>query len=196
MNQTLNENERLLEQVINKDIVNIIMNSFVDNAYGNVNECEKYLKLETELLNKNDFIEKEIYDKLFKRHTTLEKHCIPLEVDTQLNQEIFQRDNSMKSQSQIQSSAAVNLGEEAAVLRDLVDHVKANYPLDHSLEYACSGYEPKEQRQKRVKPSTSASGSQPSGNTKKDKIQQTPSSTQKNKVEAHPRKVKSSLKNK
>ncbi|GKA07387.1 hypothetical protein Tco_0686611 [Tanacetum coccineum] len=31
------------------------------------------------------------------------------------------------------------------------------------------------------KPSTSASGSQPSGNTKKDKIQQTPSSTQKNK---------------
>ncbi|GJQ89337.1 retrovirus-related pol polyprotein from transposon TNT 1-94 [Tanacetum coccineum] len=33
-------------------------------------------------------------------------------------------------------------------------------------------------------------------NTKKDKIRQTPSSTQKNKVEAHPRKVKSSLKNK
>ncbi|GJR77691.1 retrovirus-related pol polyprotein from transposon TNT 1-94 [Tanacetum coccineum] len=56
--------------------------------------------------------------------------------------------------------------------------------------------DPKEQGQKRVKPSTSASGSQPSGNTKKDKIRQTPSSTQKNKVEAHPRKVKSSLKNK
>ncbi|GJS36363.1 putative reverse transcriptase domain-containing protein [Tanacetum coccineum] len=48
----------------------------------------------------------------------------------------------------------------------------------------------------RVKPSTSASGSQPSSNTNKDKIQRTPSSTQKNKVEAHPRTVKSSLKNK
>ncbi|GKF98822.1 hypothetical protein Tco_0297605, partial [Tanacetum coccineum] len=51
-----------------------------------------------------------------------------------------------------------------------------------------------------VKSSTSASGSQPSGNTKKDKIQQTPSSTLKNKVEAHPRNhlrnVKSSLQNK
>ncbi|GJS09937.1 retrovirus-related pol polyprotein from transposon TNT 1-94 [Tanacetum coccineum] len=47
-----------------------------------------------------------------------------------------------------------------------------------------------------VKPSTSASRSQPSGNTKKDKIWKTLSSTQKNKVEAHPRKVKSSLKNK
>nr|GEW08183.1 DNA helicase [Tanacetum cinerariifolium] len=48
----------------------------------------------------------------------------------------------------------------------------------------------------RVKPSTSASRSQPSGNTKKDKIQRPPRSTQKNKVEAHPRTVKSSLKNK
>ncbi|GKD59501.1 retrovirus-related pol polyprotein from transposon TNT 1-94, partial [Tanacetum coccineum] len=41
-----------------------------------------------------------------------------------------------------------------------------------------------------------ASGSQPSGNTKKDRILQTQSSTQKNKVEAYRRKVKSSLKNK
>ncbi|GJT91534.1 retrovirus-related pol polyprotein from transposon TNT 1-94 [Tanacetum coccineum] len=47
-----------------------------------------------------------------------------------------------------------------------------------------------------VKPSTSASGSQPLDKTKKYKIRQTPSSTQKNKVEAYPRKVKSSLKNK
>ncbi|GJT65850.1 retrovirus-related pol polyprotein from transposon TNT 1-94 [Tanacetum coccineum] len=47
-----------------------------------------------------------------------------------------------------------------------------------------------------VKPSTSASGSQPSSNTKKDKTQQIPSSTQNNKVEAHPRTIKSSLKNK
>ncbi|GKD37622.1 hypothetical protein Tco_1257829 [Tanacetum coccineum] len=146
--------------------------------------------------------------------------------------------------------------EEAAVLRDLVDHVKANYPLDHTLDSACkytkliqelltnigktcpsinnSGEKlvvvTPENKEKRVrftepvtssgntntktsssinlvsnkpmlsstgvKPSTSASRSQPSGNTKKDKIQQTPSSTQKNKVEAHPRKVKSSLKNK
>ncbi|GJX56020.1 hypothetical protein Tco_0285917 [Tanacetum coccineum] len=47
MNQVLNENERLLEQVINKDIMNIIMNSSMDNASVNVHECEKCLKLET-----------------------------------------------------------------------------------------------------------------------------------------------------
>nr|GEZ24076.1 hypothetical protein [Tanacetum cinerariifolium] len=99
MNQVLNENERLLEQVINKDIVNIVVNSSVDNASVSMHECEKCLKLKTELLNKNDFIKIEIYNKLFKSYTTLEKHCISLEVDTQLNQEIFQRDNSVSNQS-------------------------------------------------------------------------------------------------
>ncbi|GJU95879.1 hypothetical protein Tco_1320635 [Tanacetum coccineum] len=99
INQVLNENEQLLEQVISKDIVNIIVNSSMDNASVKVNACEKCLKLETELLNKTNFIEKETYDKLFKSFTTLEKHCISLEVDSQLNQEIFQRDNSVSNQS-------------------------------------------------------------------------------------------------
>ncbi|GJQ99747.1 putative ribonuclease H-like domain-containing protein [Tanacetum coccineum] len=54
--------------------------------------------------------------------------------------------------------------EEATVLRDLVEPVKSKYPLDYSLESAYS-----------------VSESQPSGNTKKDKIQQTPRGTQKNK---------------
>ncbi|GJW00379.1 retrovirus-related pol polyprotein from transposon TNT 1-94 [Tanacetum coccineum] len=44
-----------------------------------------------------------------------------------------------------------------------------------------------------VRLSTSASGSQPSGNTRNDRIRQTPSSNSKNKVEAHPRNVKYSL---
>ncbi|GJU02892.1 retrovirus-related pol polyprotein from transposon TNT 1-94 [Tanacetum coccineum] len=124
--------------------------------------------------------------------------------------------------------------EEATVLRDLVEHVKSKYPLDHSLEYECRYAKliqellthisktcpsvnnidgklvvvtPKN-KDKRVrftepvtssrntitkttstlnlvsnkpmlssigvKLSTSASGLQPSGNTKKDKNQQTP----------------------
>ncbi|GJS28494.1 retrovirus-related pol polyprotein from transposon TNT 1-94 [Tanacetum coccineum] len=92
MNQVLNENEQLLEQVLSKNIVNIIVNSSVNIASVNVRECEKCLKLETEL--QTDFVEREIYDKLFKSFTTLEKHCISLEVDTQHNQEIFQRDQA------------------------------------------------------------------------------------------------------
>ncbi|GKG17572.1 hypothetical protein Tco_0362529, partial [Tanacetum coccineum] len=99
MNQVLNENDRLLEQAINNDIVNIVMNSTVNNVSGNMLECNKCLQLEIELLNKKDFIEKEIYDTLFKNYTNLEKHCISLEVDSKLNQEIFQRKNSVSNQN-------------------------------------------------------------------------------------------------
>nr|GEV68439.1 hypothetical protein [Tanacetum cinerariifolium] len=99
MNQVLNENERLLEQVINKDIMNIVMNSSVNNASMNMHECKKCLKLKTELLNKKDFIKKDTYDKLFRSSITPEKLCISLEVDTQLNQEIFQRENFVSNQS-------------------------------------------------------------------------------------------------
>ncbi|GJY29369.1 retrovirus-related pol polyprotein from transposon TNT 1-94 [Tanacetum coccineum] len=111
MNQVLNENKRLLEQVINKDIVNIIMNSSVDNASVNVHECQKCLKLETGLLNKKDFIEKNTYDKLFRSYTTLEKHYISLEVNTQLNQEIFQRNNSVSNQSALTFNQYFELNE-------------------------------------------------------------------------------------
>ncbi|GJR18577.1 retrovirus-related pol polyprotein from transposon TNT 1-94 [Tanacetum coccineum] len=335
MNQVLNENERLLEQVLSKDIVNIIVNSSVNNPSVNVHECEKCLQLKTEL--QMDFIEKEIYDKLFKSFTTLEKHCISLEVDSQLNQEIFQRDNSvsnqsapsfdqlfelneLKAQSQEKDMVIKKLKErinalsrktnEDKIKRELEEIETINIELDHRekvlvitalkndlrklkgkalvvnnvtkhpndpemLKINVEPITPKllnkqtthsayikhtqeeatelltnisktcpsvnntneilvvvtlKNKDKRVrftepvtssgntitkttstsnlvsnkpmlsstgvKPSTSTSGSQPSGNTKKDKIWQTPSSTQKNKVEAHPRKVKSSFKNK
>ncbi|GJZ78500.1 retrovirus-related pol polyprotein from transposon TNT 1-94 [Tanacetum coccineum] len=196
MNQVLNENERLLEQVMCKDIVNLLVNSSMDNDSVNVHECQKCLKLETEL--QTDFVEKETYDKLFKSFTILEKHCISLEVDTQLKQEIFQRENSvsnqsvpsfdqlfelneLKAQSQEKDTVIKKLKERikslsgkmdkdkikqdleeietinieldhrvtidtkvgrslirkrAAVLRDLVEFIKANYPLDPLLESA------------------------------------------------------------
>ncbi|GJR71935.1 retrovirus-related pol polyprotein from transposon TNT 1-94 [Tanacetum coccineum] len=301
MNQVLNENERLLEQVISKDIVNIIVNSSVDNAYVNVHECEKCLKLETELLNKKDFVEKEIYDKLFRSYTTLEKHCISLEVDTQLNQEIFQRDNSvsnqsapsfdqyfelneLKAQSQEKDTVIKKLKErikslsgnmnEDKIKKDIEEIEMINIELDHRVSKLIAENEHLKQTYKQlydsIKPTRIRSKEQCDAlvsqvnqksieisdlnaslqenidvepinprllnnravhsdylkhtqkeavvlreiveqgksqnplnnsldsacNTKKDKIQQTPSSTQKNKVEAHPRTVKSSLKNK
>ncbi|GJW71463.1 hypothetical protein Tco_0128380 [Tanacetum coccineum] len=62
-----------------------------------VDELSECLKLETVL--QTDFVKRETYDKLFKSFTILEKHCISLEVDTQLKQEIFQRENSVSNQS-------------------------------------------------------------------------------------------------
>ncbi|GJS21897.1 retrovirus-related pol polyprotein from transposon TNT 1-94 [Tanacetum coccineum] len=361
----------------------------VNDGCETVNECQKCLELKTELLNKKDVVDKETYDKLCKNFTTLEKHCITLEADSQLNQEIFQQKNSvldqnapsftqlfelseLRAQSQEKDTVIVKLKEqikvtklvaenehlkqtykqlydsikpkrvqskeqcdalikqvniksgeisdlnaklqeqglviaalknelrklkgkavdkeaiethsvdpkvskdnmepitpkllnkrtahssyikhtqeEALVLRDIVEHVKANYPQDPLLESAfrytkviqdllshisrscpsINNYGPqlievtprKKDKKVRfaesltstentkidstsnivsnkrvlhstgVRLSTSASGSQPSGNTRNDRIQQTPSSNSKNKVEAHPRNVKSSL---
>ncbi|GJZ54219.1 hypothetical protein Tco_0609104, partial [Tanacetum coccineum] len=73
--------------------------------------------------------------------------------------------------------------EQVAILRVVIKQGKSLNHLNNSFDST-------------LKSSTSASGSQPSSNTKKDKIQQTPSSIQKNKVEAHSMTVKSSLKNK
>nr|GFA63495.1 hypothetical protein [Tanacetum cinerariifolium] len=80
MNKVLNKNERILEQPISKDVVNIVVTATVKNTYEPVHECERCVKLETEL--QKDFVKRESYDKLFKHYTTLEKHCISLEVDT------------------------------------------------------------------------------------------------------------------
>ncbi|GJV00855.1 retrovirus-related pol polyprotein from transposon TNT 1-94 [Tanacetum coccineum] len=75
MNQVLNETKCLLEQVIRKDIVNILVNSFVNIASVNVHECEKCLKLETELLNKKDLAYKQLYDSIKPTHIRSKEQC-------------------------------------------------------------------------------------------------------------------------
>nr|GEX83609.1 hypothetical protein [Tanacetum cinerariifolium] len=104
MKEVVNDNERLLEQAISKDIVNIVVTANVNYPYEFVNECERCVTLETEL--QKDFIKKEV-----------------------------------------------------------------NLP-------------------------TSASGSKPPRNIKKDRIQQRQSRAKKNKLEAYPRNVRTSLHNK
>ncbi|GJT28847.1 hypothetical protein Tco_0909122 [Tanacetum coccineum] len=60
------DNDQLLNQIIFQEIVHIAVNS-VDILNMNkscMDECNKCLELETELLKKKDFIEKDVYDKL------------------------------------------------------------------------------------------------------------------------------------
>ncbi|GJY13851.1 hypothetical protein Tco_0383160 [Tanacetum coccineum] len=259
MNQVLNENERLLEQVMSKDIVNLLVNPSVENDSVNVHECQKCLKLETEL--QTDF-EKALaiialkYElRELKGKALVDNNVSNHPGDPELHQvNVEPITPKLLNKMTAHSAYSKHSQEEGAVLRDLVDHIKANYPLDLLLEYACkytkliqemlskisitypsinsSGErlvavtpinkvkrvrftEPVTPSRNtktthtsnlvsnkpmlsstKVKQSTSASGSQPLGNTKKDKILQTQSRIRKNKVEAHPRKVKSSLKNK
>ncbi|GJV47421.1 hypothetical protein Tco_1437633 [Tanacetum coccineum] len=319
MTQVLNENERLLEQVINKDIVNIIMNSSVDNASVNVHECEKCLKLETELLKpksqEKDTVIKKLKEKIKYISENMnedkvkkdieEIETINIELDHRVSKLIAENEHLKQTYKQLydsikptrirskeQCDALVNqvnqksveisdlnvslqekglvittlkdelrklkgkdladnvvtkhtiapemlkidvepiaprllnnrtahsdylrhTQELAAILREIVEQEKSQNPLNNSLDSALVVTLKNKDKRVRftepltssgntntkttsssnkpmlsstgVKPSTSVSGSQPSGNTKKDKIQQTPSSTPKNKVEAHSR---------
>nr|GEV78137.1 integrase, catalytic region, zinc finger, CCHC-type, peptidase aspartic, catalytic [Tanacetum cinerariifolium] len=97
MKNILKDNERLLEQAVSVDIVNIGVHDHVNSAYKTVNVCERCVPITTEL--QMDFIKKECYDMLFKKYNIIEKHCISLDVDNQLKKEIFQRNNSFSQQS-------------------------------------------------------------------------------------------------
>ncbi|GJV11412.1 retrovirus-related pol polyprotein from transposon TNT 1-94 [Tanacetum coccineum] len=69
--QALNANDRLLEQIISQDIVNIVVNSSINikdsvNVNENVNSmemCNKCLKLEAELFKQQNMVEKHEYNK-------------------------------------------------------------------------------------------------------------------------------------
>ncbi|GJU32383.1 hypothetical protein Tco_1175972 [Tanacetum coccineum] len=147
INQVLSENERLLAQAIDNDIVKTVVNLSVNEGCETVNECQKCLELKTELLNKKDFVDKETYDKLCKSFTTLEKHCITLEADSQLNQEIFQLENSvlnqnapsftqlfelseLRAQSQAKDTVIVKLKEQIKSLKGNVDDSKVKMDMD------------------------------------------------------------------
>nr|GEU28595.1 retrovirus-related Pol polyprotein from transposon TNT 1-94 [Tanacetum cinerariifolium] len=65
--------------------------------------------------------------------------------------------------------------DETTTLREIVENERLLNPLNTSLDYAC-------QYTKRVNLLFSVSGSQPQGNTKKDRIQRAPSKAKKNKI--------------
>nr|GEV70620.1 retrovirus-related Pol polyprotein from transposon TNT 1-94 [Tanacetum cinerariifolium] len=109
MENVLKDNERLLEQAISVDTVNIVVHDHVNSTYKTVNVCERCVPIETEL--PKDFIKKKCYDTLFKKYNKLEKHCISLEVDNKLKKEIFQRNKSFSEQSAPTFAELVEINE-------------------------------------------------------------------------------------
>ncbi|GJR56364.1 retrovirus-related pol polyprotein from transposon TNT 1-94 [Tanacetum coccineum] len=158
------------------DLINQVNLNSVEISYFNASLQEKVLEITTLKDDLRKLKGKALVDNVVTKHT-IDPEMLKIDVEP-ITPKLLNKKTA-------HSAYIKHTQEEATVLRDLVEHVKSKYLLDQSLELAC-----------RSKTSTSASGSQAQDKTKKDKIRQTPSSTQKNKVEAHPRKVKSSLKNK
>ncbi|GJW69232.1 hypothetical protein Tco_0123656 [Tanacetum coccineum] len=141
--QFLIENDRLLDQIISQDIVNIVVNSSLDiNTSVNVNSsvamndsvnyvemCNKCLELEAELIKQHNMVEKDEYNRLSKSFSKLEQHCISLELAMQLNKEIFQKNNTSVNQTEPSFDQLFELNNLKAELQakdTTIEKLKAN----------------------------------------------------------------------
>nr|GFC68064.1 hypothetical protein [Tanacetum cinerariifolium] len=136
MEHVLQENDRLLTQVLSVEIVNIVIHDNVKSACLNVDVCADCVTIESEL--KKDFIKKECYETLLQQYHTLKKHCISLEVHNQLKKEIFQKNtlsssesaptfveffeiNELKAQAQAKDTVILQLKEKLRSLKEQCD---------------------------------------------------------------------------
>ncbi|GKD44987.1 hypothetical protein Tco_1269632 [Tanacetum coccineum] len=98
--ELLLENDRILQQIMSHDVLLTVMNSmslideFVNVESKRNESCDKCFNLEAELLKSQN-----TFNDLLKSYSQLEKHCISLELSIQLNQEIFQKDESCNNQN-------------------------------------------------------------------------------------------------
>nr|GEV19719.1 retrovirus-related Pol polyprotein from transposon TNT 1-94 [Tanacetum cinerariifolium] len=130
MKDVLKENERLLEQAMSTDIVNIVVNANVNYTCKTVNECERCVPIETEL--QRNFIEKECYDK--------NNSCSQQSAPT--FDQLFEI-NDLKAQSQEKDTVIMKLKEiikslsgnvkEEKIKRELEEIETTNIELDHRV---------------------------------------------------------------
>nr|GFA49273.1 hypothetical protein [Tanacetum cinerariifolium] len=154
MENVLQENDRILTQALGVEIVNIVVHDNVKFVCLNVNACACCVTTESEL--KLDFLKKDYYETLLQKYQTLEKHCITLEINNQLNTKNFQKDtlssnvsaptfaelfkiNDLKAQAQAKDTVILKLKEKLNSLngdvrdRDVIRNVKESETLNIEL---------------------------------------------------------------
>nr|GEV90643.1 hypothetical protein [Tanacetum cinerariifolium] len=149
MKNVLKDNDRLLEQAISVDIMNIVVHDHVNSAYKTVNEKVLVITALKETLSKlkGKVVVNEVVPLHYIDPELLKIDVAPLAPKLHYNRTAH-------------TDYLRHTQEETATLREIV---------------------------KRVNLLSSASGSQPQGNTKNDRIQRTPSKAKKNKLEDHHR---------
>ncbi|GJV63040.1 hypothetical protein Tco_1473868 [Tanacetum coccineum] len=86
-------------------------------------------ELEAELIKQHNMVEKDEYNKLSKRFSELEQHCISLEIAMQLNKEFFQKNNTFVNQTELSSDQLFELNNLKAELQakdTTIKKLKAN----------------------------------------------------------------------
>ncbi|GKC11013.1 retrovirus-related pol polyprotein from transposon TNT 1-94 [Tanacetum coccineum] len=101
--ELLLENDQLLQQIMSQNVLLTVMNymSLIGESLNmdrkRKESCDKCFNLEVELLKSQN-----AHNDLLKSYSQLEKHCISLELSIQLNQEIFQKDESCNNQNALE----------------------------------------------------------------------------------------------
>ncbi|GJR17223.1 hypothetical protein Tco_0965750 [Tanacetum coccineum] len=117
--ELLLENDRLLQQIMSQDVVLTVMNSmsliveYVNMDRKRNESCDKCFNLEAELLKSQN-----THNDLLKSYSQFEKHCISLELSIQLNQEIFQKDESYNNQNALEILEFLKNNDLKAQLQD------------------------------------------------------------------------------
>ncbi|GJR78616.1 integrase, catalytic region, zinc finger, CCHC-type containing protein [Tanacetum coccineum] len=109
------ENDRLLQQFMSQDILLIVMNfmSLLGESVSVDGKRKESCNLEVELLKSQN-----AFNNLLKRCSQLEKYCISLEASIQLNQEIFQKDESCNNQNALEILEFFEKNDLKAQLQD------------------------------------------------------------------------------
>nr|GEZ33590.1 copia protein [Tanacetum cinerariifolium] len=114
------ENDRLMELLISQDLMHTTVNSLATiNDYKTikqsfVDEYKENMKLQTELVKKNDMIEKDVYNKLLK-------WCS----DLKINHNRDAHANYLK-----------HTEENVYTLREIIEHIRELRPLESNLDSA------------------------------------------------------------
>ncbi|GKE06419.1 hypothetical protein Tco_1398437 [Tanacetum coccineum] len=113
--ELLFENDRLLQQIMSQDVLLTVVNSMsLLGEFLNMDGKRKEsCNLEAELLKSQN-----AFNDLLKRYSQLERHCISLESSIQLNQEIFQKDESCDNKNALEIPEFFENNDLKAQLQD------------------------------------------------------------------------------
>ncbi|GJT84069.1 hypothetical protein Tco_1058411 [Tanacetum coccineum] len=168
--ELLLENDHLLEHILYQDVMCIAMHADLGNkcVVPADNNHLEYAEMEQSYIDE--------YSKVLKLKVKLSKKKDMVEKDKKSKKVVAAK--PMNKQKKVRFEEPKKSISNTSKQADSQNSKITNQPVLTSTIVKCS---------------TSASGSQPSGNTKKNRISRTTSSNQKNKVEDHLRSVKSSL---
>ncbi|GJW07762.1 retrovirus-related pol polyprotein from transposon TNT 1-94 [Tanacetum coccineum] len=173
--------------------ISLVKDSF-NKMRSHVNDFDKVITVRTKLIITQDLM-----------HTAVKSYVAIADYQSMEKSYIEEYDKNLKLDTKLSKMNDMENKQHADSLCRIVEQARPLNPIEEHLGYACKFTTRIQEllvyvtntcpssKVERLKGSTSASGSQPLGNTKKNRISQTTSSNQKNKVEDHLRSVKSSL---